>query len=210
MIDVKFVLVTAYIVLFFVFIYYLWRHFSELKKFFSSSTRVERSSIKESEKGALRNEALSTDGVTADTIFTDYQMLETMIIEYETVAAEVRALSKLLSDNIENLDTKLDLISSLAEQTNLLSLNAAIEAARAGESGRQFADVAEKVRNVSERAQKTVDRIKPLYMDDSSNYSKIINSVDKLENVSLKLAEERKRLHVDIENFVTATRATQF
>ncbi|QLC72424.1 methyl-accepting chemotaxis protein [Pseudomonas sp. LPB0260] len=82
-----------------------------------------------------------------------------------------------LASSSEQIGSVLEVIRSIAEQTNLLALNAAIEAARAGEAGRGFAVVADEVRNLAKRTQDSVEEIRQVIEGLQSGTREVVSTM---------------------------------
>ena len=95
------------------------------------------------------------------------------------------------NESATNINKAVEFIKELAEQTNLLSLNASIEAARAGDAGRGFAVVAEEIRNLAEESANSAGEIEGIVHELTGNVTK---SVDNMQVLTKNVQEQHSRL----------------
>ena len=116
------------------------------------------------------------------------QTRETISQLADEMVETVQAVSQ-LEQKTQQIGSVLDVIRGVAEQTNLLALNAAIEAARAGEQGRGFAVVADEVRTLATRTHSSTDEIRQMIQRLQEGAGRVVSGITQLQQLSRSTAD---------------------
>ena len=134
------------------------------------------------------------------------------IAQIERLATEVghstEAMAELKRES-DKIGSVLDVIKSVAQQTNLLALNAAIEAARAGEAGRGFAVVADEVRSLAQRTQKSTEEIEELISGLQNGTRQVATIMDNSRELTVSSVELTRRAGTSLESITRTVSAIQ-
>ncbi len=157
----------------------------------------------------LRKRLVETQGLvkeSKDAIGDLFSQITESAHTEEELSSKVEQLSR----NADDVKSILDIINDIADQTNLLALNAAIEAARAGEHGRGFAVVADEVRNLAGRTQKSLAEINSTIMvivQEINTVSSQMNlnsqKMERLSDMSKSVQETYEKMSSNLSSVVS-------
>lgn len=123
--------------------------------------------------------------------------------EVERIIGEVQEQTNRTNDSVQQIHKATAFITSIAEETDLLSLNASIEAARSGESGRGFAVVAEQIKKLSEQSNQSSSEIEETAMMLSEDSQKAVEIMQKMQEIIVSQSESMQDTQKVVEEVVT-------
>lgn len=150
--------------------------------------------------------AINTDEADKQSLRTQ-ELINATVSNIEGLADQLNTASTAvaeLDNEVNSIVKVLDVIGDIAEQTNLLALNAAIEAARAGEQGRGFAVVADEVRNLAGRTQGSTKEIQQMISNLQEGSRNAISTMTICAETSQSTVAESKNASDALQQIVTA------
>ena len=146
-----------------------------------AAASMNQMSVTSTEVSQRASEAVEATKLADNTAMEGAKVMEYAIKTMEQTAAQIAGTTQVITELEKNtalVGTVLDVIRGIAEQTNLLALNAAIEAARAGEQGRGFAVVADEVRTLAQRTQESTSEINLIIENVQSGVKNAVQAID--------------------------------
>lgn len=147
------------------------------------------------------SQAIYHEGKTASTKVNG--VVESVSILNEEIEKMSSSVSKITQDTQE-ISELLNSIGEIADQTNLLALNAAIEAARAGEQGRGFAVVADEVRSLAGRTQATTNEIERMLMRLYQGNERVVNDLDRTQSSCKETVELISEVYESLKSMMSS------
>jgi methyl-accepting chemotaxis protein len=170
----------------------------------SSAVEEMTATILESSKNA--GDATDASRAASDTATTGGQVVSDTITSIETIATSAAGVGKIvgeLAQSSDRIGEIVEVIDDIADQTNLLALNAAIEAARAGEQGRGFAVVADEVRKLAERTGKATGEITDMIKGIQGESGRAVESMEEAGKLTIEGKELADKAGTSLNEIVT-------
>ncbi|MNF59329.1 Methyl-accepting chemotaxis protein PctC [compost metagenome] len=148
----------------------------------------------------------SAQSVNRETV-SGRALVESQVGSIQRLAGEIDqsvAVINQLAGDSASISQVLDVIKGIAEQTNLLALNAAIEAARAGEQGRGFAVVADEVRNLAKRTQQSTEEIESMIGKLQGGVGAAVKAMGASHQMASGTVSESGKVQLALENILGA------
>ena len=156
------------------------------------------------------DEAVEQARTAAEACRSGQQIIAQTMHAIETLADRIFESAesvRQLAGNADNIGSVLDVIRSIAEQTNLLALNAAIEAARAGEAGRGFAVVADEVRTLAKRTGDSTDEIQKMIERLQNDTQQVVTKMESSREQATTTLSSAGQTTSAIEHILTSVTA---